>query len=118
MPEIEIYKASPTKGDEEEIPSLLIQATQSVPDMPMTSTYLAWKDASDKFFVEQAVALYGGMKQSLPQGTLDRLFALMADDKASVLRVREKNDSASSDIEARVERIEEQLNDHMYGGEE
>ncbi len=82
-----IYKAQPLSASPEDIvPDLNLIATQTIPTLPTDI-----KDLEERyqfFYQEQAEIIYNALKQSLPQGVRDRIFGLMAQEKASLFLVR------------------------------
>lgn len=80
-----IYKASPV--GEEIVPDLKIEATESVPEPERTPEGFDIMSYWKTFYMGQAKELYIKLCESLPQATRDHLFALMAKEMASILKV-------------------------------
>jgi hypothetical protein len=74
----EIYMASDCKN------GLHLMIHTPVPDIEINRDF---EFVCKEFYLVQAEILYAELKRSLPQGTRDHLFALMAMDKASLFKV-------------------------------
>jgi len=83
---MELFKA--IKTGKQETQDLNIVATREVPEpRDLSNLESEWRPYWEKFYQEQAEYLYGLLKKSLPGGTIDNLFAVMAADKASLFKV-------------------------------
>lgn len=79
---VTVARAQRTVQDEP-VPARTIAITAEVPEWP-SSGYVR---AAKVFHRGEAERIHGALMASLPGGTIDALFALMAADRASVLRV-------------------------------
>lgn len=79
---VKVARAEPT-GDRM-LFDWTIQISEPIPPFKDESTYF---EQSRAFHYEQAARLHYALLSGLPGGTLDQLFALMATERASVLRV-------------------------------
>jgi len=73
-----ITKAEGVAG--KETPPVVIKIDGRFPDFTSTSRWQAFED-------QQAMSLHDALRRSLPGGVYDRLFAIMAEHKASDLIV-------------------------------
>ena len=64
-------------------PNMKILATEPVPEIKSDG----WERMYREMYQGQAEKIYTALKRCLPGGTLDNLFAVMAKDRASLLRV-------------------------------
>ena len=78
---VKVSKADPIA--DQVVQSRLIAITEPMPAFPR-DTYV---QEDERYFLKQAVAIADALDASLPGGTLDRLFAVMAMRKASALHV-------------------------------
>lgn len=88
MIKLDLYKAQST-GDRE-APSHVITIDEELPDLPKAVGALPeaeWYQRVAKRFEREATELDAALHDSLPGGTYDALFAVMAKRKASVLFV-------------------------------
>jgi hypothetical protein len=74
----EIYMASDCKD------GLHLLVHTPVPDIEIREDF---EFVCREFYLRQAEMLHHDLKRSLPQGTRDHLFALMAKEKASIFKV-------------------------------
>lgn len=90
---VTIHKAQGTSRGAD-VPSVQIILAESLPSLPprsgesMQSLFRRY----DRQFYNEARRLLAALKSCLPGGTYDRLFALMAKDKASFLDVPQAGD--------------------------
>lgn len=75
---LKIYKASPVGG--RTVPDLVLLVEDEIPS-------LSSLEDQDRLYEEQATLLADALGASLPGGTIDRLFAVLALRRASSLRV-------------------------------
>jgi len=78
-----VARAEPTHS-EKPTPAGRIEITEQVPEFPATA---GWEAVCRTYYAGEAARIHDVLSKTLPGGTLDALFALMAADRASLFRV-------------------------------